>query len=282
MRYYRAIFICVFYLCGITLFGQLGFMTARLQTEYVVLDTSDWRIAYSVKYVYNAKNPSKEASDILYLDIGKKMSKCYSYSAFAVDSLITAETLAGNMDPYKGADEALFFEVYKNHLERQMEVVHRTPIWNESDFLYSDYYCRFDWELHPDKKTILGYSAQKATTAFRGRTWEVWFAIDIPISDGPWKFCGLSGLILEVSDAQKHYVFTCTGVEKKQTPIVMYDWGFEKTTREKLNAHLVYFFSNLTGYMQNQGIYFTVIDPNTGQPSITHSTSIPYNPIELE
>jgi GLPGLI family protein len=277
MKYYKVILTCAFYYFSILAFGQIVPMTARLQTDYDVLDESDWRVAYSVRYVYNVKNLSKKASDVLYLDIGEKVSKCYSYMAYVVDSLITVETLAGNMDSYRPAREAMFFEIYKNRLERQIEVIHRTPISNESDFLYSDDYCNFNWEIHADKKIILGYSCQKATTTFRGRTWEAWFTTDIPVSDGPWKFCGLSGLILEVSDAQNHYIFTCSGIEKKQTPIVMYNWEYEKTTREKLNALLMRFFENPLSYAERQGI-MVIIQGNSNSTN----PSFPYNPIELE
>lgn len=45
----------------------------------------------------------------------------------------------------------------------------------------------------------MGYSCQKATTTFRGREFNVYFAKDIPIADGPWKLNGLPGLILEVA-----------------------------------------------------------------------------------
>lgn len=34
-----------------------------------------------------------------------------------------------------------------------------------------------------------------ATTQFRGLTYTAWFALDIPINEGPWKFHGLPGLI---------------------------------------------------------------------------------------
>ena len=33
---------------------------------------------------------------------------------------------------------------------------------------------------------------KKATTNFRGRYWEVWYTEDIPISQGPWKLCGIA------------------------------------------------------------------------------------------
>ncbi|RQE01044.1 GLPGLI family protein, partial [Prevotella intermedia] len=45
----------------------------------------------------------------------------------------------------------------------------------------------------------LGMECKKATTNFRGRYWEVWYTEDIPISQGPWKLCGLPGMILKAN-----------------------------------------------------------------------------------
>jgi len=56
----------------------------------------------------------------------------------------------------------------------------------------------FDWQVTSDQKEILGYQVQKATTHYKGRDIIAWFTNDFSISDGPWKFWGLPGLILEV------------------------------------------------------------------------------------
>lgn len=75
--------------------------------------------------------------------------------------------------------------LYRDHI--------RFKFFNINDSLDS-----FEWKLGSEKKTILGYDCQKATTIFRGRKFEVYFTNDIPINDGPYKFYGLPGLILEV------------------------------------------------------------------------------------
>jgi GLPGLI family protein len=63
----------------------------------------------------------------------------------------------------------------------------------------------FDWKIEQETKIILGYNCQKATIRFRGRDFVVYFTSEIPFSDGPWKFSGLPGLILEVkSDDPLH------------------------------------------------------------------------------
>lgn len=62
-------------------------------------------------------------------------------------------------------------------------------------------------------KSDVLYTCVKATAKFRGRTYEAWFASDIPIFNGPWKFGGLPGLILSLTDSKNEYHFECIGIE---------------------------------------------------------------------
>lgn len=73
-----------------------------------------------------------------------------------------------------------------------------------------------DWTITEDTLTVLNYPCQKATTKFRGRNYSAWFTLDIPIGDGPWKLCGLPGMILKAEDANGIFHFQAIGIE--QTP----------------------------------------------------------------
>ena len=64
-----------------------------------------------------------------------------------------------------------------------------------------------------EKKNIGTFSCKKATTKFRGRTYNAWYCADIPTFFGPWKFNGLPGLILEISDESKSFSWICKQVE---------------------------------------------------------------------
>lgn len=70
------------------------------------------------------------------------------------------------------------------------------------------------WEITDDTTSIKGYLCNKATTSFRSREYISWFALDIPINDGPWKFYGLPGLILKVEDKEQIFQFSLVGLEK--------------------------------------------------------------------
>jgi GLPGLI family protein len=61
----------------------------------------------------------------------------------------------------------------------------------------------WDWKLKSETKAIGNFKCQKATITYRGRNYIAWFTNEIPVPFGPWKFQGLSGIILEVYDTDK-------------------------------------------------------------------------------
>ncbi|MDP1842233.1 MAG: GLPGLI family protein [Sediminibacterium sp.] len=69
------------------------------------------------------------------------------------------------------------------------------------------------WNIVEETKMIKNYTCLKATTEFRGRKYTAWFTPDIPISDGPWKFKGLPGLILSIADEDFQVFIYATDIE---------------------------------------------------------------------
>ena len=65
----------------------------------------------------------------------------------------------------------------------------------------------YKWDFKPETKTIKGYKCKRATVTYGGRDWEAWYAIDIPINAGPYKFKGLPGLIIKITDSTYSYDF---------------------------------------------------------------------------
>lgn len=55
-----------------------------------------------------------------------------------------------------------------------------------------------EWKTTGKTKNVLSYTCQEAVGVFRGRSYRVYFSKEIPFSNGPYKFDGLPGLILEV------------------------------------------------------------------------------------
>lgn len=177
--------------------------------------------------------------DFFILQIGKKISKFYSYYTFQHDSLMSTadgnrkrmETFNSSLADFrKHRDRSKFLNsfsrkrsttcVYKNYPQGEMTV---TDFLGGDYVVYADRLNEQEWEMTDSMKTILDYNCQQAICHFRGRQWIVWFAPDIPVSDGPWKLGGLPGLIMEAHDSGNQYTFNIVGLEKREeTPIV---WG---------------------------------------------------------
>lgn len=52
---------------------------------------------------------------------------------------------------------------------------------------------------------------------FAGREWTAWFTSEISIPDGPYKFYGLPGLILKISDKTNTHSFEMISVQKQKS-----------------------------------------------------------------
>jgi GLPGLI family protein len=75
---------------------------------------------------------------------------------------------------------------------------------------------KMNWKIEDEVKKIGVYNCQKATLAIGGRKWTAWFTPDIPLNSGPYKFQGLPGLIVSVSDENLIIPLYCRGIKKKR------------------------------------------------------------------
>lgn len=64
------------------------------------------------------------------------------------------------------------------------------------------------WRLLDSCRTIEAHVCFLAETDFRGRHWIAWYAPEVPLAQGPWKLCGLPGLIFEAYDRTDDYHYT--------------------------------------------------------------------------
>ena len=111
---------------------------------------------------------------------------------------------------------------------------------------YDEPFSDIDWLIVEDStKTILDYQCIMATTDYHSRKWTVWFTPEIPMQDGPWKFCGLPGLIMEASESSGQHSFTATGIEISTQPIFpIFNTEYEKMDRKEMLRALRHYREN--------------------------------------
>ena len=143
--------------------------------------------------------------------------------------------------------------VYKNYPQGKMTV---TDGISSQDYIYEDELNAQNWQILDSIKTILDYPCQKAECDFRGRHWTAWFSTEIPISDGPWKFSGLPGLIMEVYDEGRQYHFLINGLENAKLEQIVFSKSntgnkkYEKTNRKDFLKAWKRYVMDMNGYIK--------------------------------
>ena len=242
-----------------------------------VLDRAYMKCLYRYLYL-NDTLTGKTKDDLLVLQIGTRISKCFSHYSNQVDSLSAlpnGDMIIGKMinDAMNNGEfmrgkyphKRLKTYIYKNYPEGCMTVTDGLIL---QDYRYVDSLHTQTWTMGDSTREVLGYTCQQATADFRGRRWTAWFATDIPVSDGPWKLGGLPGLILEAYDEGQQHVFTAVGLERvKDEPIIFNrsfgdNQKFEQTNRLEFLRSKKKSLMDLNGYIQME----TGIDLSQGKP----------------
>ena len=91
-------------------------------------------------------------------------------------------------------------------------------IASATKFKWEEPMPRIEWLPTDSSTNVIGYECFMATGEYHGRKWTAWFAPEIPVSDGPWKLCGLPGIILKAECDGGQYSFIADGIQQKQYP----------------------------------------------------------------
>lgn len=175
------------------------------------------------------------------LDIGKEETKFYDIEFLRIDSIrkIKNENWMTNsitQQLLKRKNGSNFNQNYKDNL---------------FDYFLVESNDEMKWNVFPETKNVANYHLQKAETNFGGRHWVAWFTAEIPISEGPYKFRGLPGLVFEVSDVGNNYSYklvnsTTLDVEFDTNDFLETHYGEKpiKIAAEKLNELQINYYND--------------------------------------
>ena len=216
---------------------------------------ADFRAVYHFEYTKDSIH-SVKGEDILYLEISDNSSLCFSYHTYYTDSLhatpdgdavwrklfsaaLAKEGINATSFPHK-CSKFLVTKYPASDTIRVKDVI------DQDIYEYDAFKSEFSWQLCDSAKQINGFEAYKATCRYHGREWTVWFSPDIPVSDGPWVFCGLPGLILETQDKDHLFFFRLTGLTSNPSP--KKDWlgKGKRTDRISFLRKRHHYLKNLT------------------------------------
>lgn len=114
-----------------------------------------------------------------------------------------------------------------------------------------------NWTLTDDTVTISGYLCKTATCQLHGRQWTARYREDIPTTAGPWKLCGLPGLIVEAESDDGIHHFKLSQLQHATAPIYYETSAItSKTSEEKLIKNRNKTFGNRL-YLKNPQYYIT-------------------------
>ena len=108
-----------------------------------------------------------------------------------------------------------YFSLDKYAIEYENNKLNYYDTFGDNEYQYEER-TSFNWKLKPETKIIKGYKCKKATVSYGGRDWVAWYAIDLPINAGPYKFKGLPGLIIKITDTTNSYDLEVNSIKTKK------------------------------------------------------------------
>ena len=207
-----------------------------------VEDYTKRRFFYKVSFVKDTTRRDKETQAQCVLEIGQRGSCFKDFYEYAADSVNDAVARK------KGTAMEIFSKAYDYVKKTQW----RTPVLKgypsgQDYHQYGDpivgsyeYECpspSLDWQIGEETEEIMEYTCRKATCHHSGRDYTAWYAEDIALSDGPYIFRGLPGLIVAIASDDGEYAFELNGMQGEITfpsPIFLYDKKVQKYSHEEV------------------------------------------------
>lgn len=167
----------------------------------VFLNAQTHRFIY--EYHYKKDSTATEyQKDNMVLDVNPDEVKFYEYAYAENDSLNKIRDFKNTMWNDTPA------------LKRKRNTFQNTNYQLQPEFFAINTVDKMEWKLSPETKKMGEFILQKATTNWGGRKWTAWFNSEIPISEGPYKFRGLPGLIFQIQDSKSFFIFNLVKSQK--------------------------------------------------------------------
>ncbi len=232
--------------------------SVSISQAQIVIDTLAYRFVYDVQAKIFEES-SILSSDEHWLDIGKNGISSY-YSRWKDEMSCIMDSLnrigadfadVSRICHEQGIESSQFnYYVYKNDPTPGKQTID----FHSMECLQYEEAMGQDWEFVEGDTIILNHPCHKAVCQYHGRIWTSFYATDIPVSDGPWKLCGLPGLILSAIDNDGAFVFHCVGIKQCKGEPMMRKMGKRRKLSPEIAHKLIeQIDSDPFAYMRSQG-----------------------------
>ncbi len=246
-------------------------------------DSLRGEFAYLLQYKPNTLNPDHVIKELYSLQIGDKRAFFISENSLKFDSLFmvkynknSSQIDLSNMP----VSRSNFLIIQTNDNSQFYESVGMTLLSYNSPIIDN-------WKLVDESKVINSIVCKKAETRYKGRDWTAWYATEIPFSYGPYKFSGLPGLIVKITDQKGDYDFelvksvSSANLKGKLTTVSeRYYQNAKSVTKKDLSQARTNFRENAKFQLENMGTVFS--QDQKERRKISEAEKKGHNPIELE
>lgn len=248
---------------------------------------STYKITYLATSQPDSTDITSKTQEIAYLYINSQNSIYTEAKAMQLDSVfnelyegrISEGYLLANMQTLpKPKDPARIVKDYNDE-----KIINHNKI-GANAYMYTENMQIGEWKLLEDKKEIHNFQCQLAEIKYGGRIWQAYYTTDLPLSDGPYKFSGLPGLIVLLQDTEEYYSFEMLRLDPiEKVPLYLQNSRENTSSISKQDYYKEQqkFTENPLIQLEQMGVVLDENTRRTAQQNIRSKNFKNNNPIEL-
>lgn len=191
---------------------------------------------YSITYLSTFKfkeSQERYNKEYVRLMVKNEKSMFQVYNAMVRDTLNSKGVMSSELSNKYYTPNSYAIEMKGDSLTYYDEVGREEYVYKEQ--------IKFDWDLINEQKEIKGFACKKAMLTYGGRDWVAWYAPEVTVNAGPYKFNGLPGLIIKMTDTSNLYDYEFYAMIEKKSHLLEKYYHLKpegeriKTTRMEFN-----------------------------------------------
>ncbi|SEW02918.1 GLPGLI family protein [Chryseobacterium wanjuense] len=172
---------------------------------------SDIKCNYLTTFLTDTTDVNTKREELTGLWIGKNSSIFKSDQKAKYDSLTKESVKKSIANPVNGKIIIDFSRIPRAHfIPEVFKIGEKLEVYDKILGVYYKFETdqKIKWTLVNETKKISTYTCRKAVGKYRNKNIIAWYTEEIPISEGPYTFKGLPGLVIEAYDEKDFFHFT--------------------------------------------------------------------------